>query len=838
MPVNSGYFRLRVPHLDTSVSPAVPHVTNPVVSLLGADGVDVSMPPEIADSDAESEDLIDQVEVEPASDPKDPNPQVSPPKIDFDEFIDPTQRLSDLPPSQDPFLSRGTGSTEKLLRGLDKARKGLASSSSDGNMNHGAGEGLGSLEGSSPLISRKRGQSAIDLGSAHPEEQSTNKMRPKTYSTKSKRANTQSTDLFPDVDLNNEHGSTAATNGMPAHDSTAASMGPPEESIGARERDRPRRVISLLGQSTTEAHHHLSTSTSSVGGYQSINLDFRGSAQGMDVNANPFSVWSQMSADGETASVAMTQVPDRYGNVEQPGTINPAALQNQDIEKDMMTSPERPPDSAILPLDSANSVVTLQGVVEETSHEMGRPSKRRKTDMSNSRATASPAPASARRAASVSTESVSNVSTASSKKRGRKSKASKVAASSPAPMTEAQEQAEPLDDHHAMDPPPSRSKRSRRGTLETSSQVSQDSEPVSNTKRKRKKTKAEESQEQGSPTKNPSSELHLSDEALIGLPKEQYKPRPSRSRSKRSVDDDVPVTESPQVDKQVEDIAAEPEVEAETPKPAKGKGKGTKNKVKRAKTSGVALKKSEPMLSEGEEDILFMDEKPAAVKLNLPPDIGILKKEEKPNNEDEDDDEEVKSGGRAKKNISIEIPAPTTEEQDKTISAAEPKKRGRKPKNRTPSAPTPEPLTDPDDEADKPNANAEARLVLAEKDINATSLPPSSKDKLTYKGKENIAPTPSPTKPPSTTHSSLKSSSTVKSASLYRVGLSKRQSIPSLLRRVDKTKKAPTKVSTTVKEKKVKATDGDGEGVSGDEGDGRARLGLRDKNGELIEWEF
>ena len=792
------------------------------------------MPPEIADSDAESDGLIDEVEADSAAAgtplPDNIASQVSPPKVDFDEFIDPTQRLSDLPASQDSSFGRGTGSTEKLLRGLDKARKYLASSLSDSNMNNGTRGGLGSLDGSSPLLSRKRGQSAIDPGSTSSEQQSSKKKRAKTYSTKSKNANSQSIDLFPDVTLSNEQSPAQEMVDASARDSSTTPMGPPEQQSAPRERDRPRRVISLLEQSMRDPNHHFSTSTSSMGGYQSINLDYRGSGRGFDVNANPFEALSQISVEGEAALGAMTQDPNLYGNAEQADTIDPAALQHQNIEQEMMTSPSRPINPEILDSEAANSDNLTHDVEQEAAHQMARPTKRRKTDMNNtSRSTASPAPAPSRRAASVSAESVSNVSTASSKKRGRKPKASKLAASSPTPDAVAVDLEERAEDIHAMDPPPSRTKRSRRGTMDSSSQVSQDSGPVSNTKKRRKKTKAEEPQDQDSPVKHPSSDLHLSNEEMIGLPKEQYKPRPSRSRSKRSVGDEEAVAESPQDEVQVDNAAPEREAEIETPKPGKGRGKGKKSKVKRAKTSGAALKKSEPMLSDGEEDVVYMDEMPAVVKLDLPPDVGFLKKEEeKPSIEDEDDVDGIQTGGRAAKHISIEIPPPDGLENKPP--AAEPKKRGRKSKKRTPSAPTPEPLTDPEDEVTEANTNANSRAALAEKVTNTPLLPTPT----TAPGKENLNPTPSPTKPPSTTHSPLKTTSTIKAFSRYRVGLSKRQSIPSLLRRVDKTKKAPTKVSTTVKERKVKATDNG----SDDEGDGMAKLGLRDKNGQLIEWEF
>lgn len=59
--------------------------------------------------------------------------------------------------------------------------------------------------------------------------------------------------------------------------------------------------------------------------------------------------------------------------------------------------------------------------------------------------------------------------------------------------------------------------------------------------------------------------------------------------------------------------------EATTKKLKKPKRPLKKTKVKRAKTSASALlKKSEPMLSEGEDDVLWLETKPSQVKLDVP----------------------------------------------------------------------------------------------------------------------------------------------------------------------------------------------------------------------------
>jgi hypothetical protein len=776
------------------------------------------MPVEIADSDDESEILIDQVNGRsdfPAEIAQldGAGPPLSPSKVDFTGFFDPTQRLSELASSGGPPLAQGTGSTEKILRDLEQGRRNLTSSSPNLDM-----------EASSSL-SAKRGRSDVGSASLFGENASAKKKRSKTYNTKSRAFNTQSTELFADIHLPD------AASGVGAHEPTEntqdlTSPSNIQQSDSPRERDRPRRVVSLLN-AVPDAQ--FSTSTSSMGGYQSYNLDFRGSGQGLDINANPFGSISQVSVDEGLASHEPA-AQDTLADAEQMLEFAAAEplMPPKDIQQEMMTSPERPAEPVVA-LGSVDPSMLMLDPRQESSLESERPSKRRKTDLVSSRATASPGPIPPQRAASVSAESVSNVSDSRQpKKRGRKPKNSKLTESSPAPESEAVV-------HHAMDPP-APPNRKRKDVPESSSQASEVSE--SNTKRKRKKSKVEVQQE-SSPVKMPSSELNLSDEQLIGLPKEQYKPRPSRSRSKRSEDPEEPAPNEAE-----NSTMSERPIEDSTPK-STSKSKSKKTKVKRAKTSAFALKKSEAMLSDGDDDVIYMDQKPAAVKLDLPPDVLNVKKEEtKPTIEDDDDEDIVKPAARNTATISVEIPAIRSEAENEK---PEPKKRGRKPNKRTPSAPTPEPFTD--DEAGSPSKadiaasqsqSPQTPAALKDKDPNTNTPAPkttSAKPSAASNNKENITPSnsTSPTKPSpkQQTHSPLKSSSSIRSLTAHRVGLSKRHSIPSLLRRVDKTKKAPTKVSTTVKERKVKA----GEEEEGDE-EGRLRLGLRGKDGELIEWEF
>ena len=72
-----------------------------------------------------------------------------------------------------------------------------------------------------------------------------------------------------------------------------------EEDESSRQHNRPRKVLSLLEKSMSDAPHEISTSRSSMGNYKSINIDFRNTASGREVGANPFGSLSQTSIEDE-----------------------------------------------------------------------------------------------------------------------------------------------------------------------------------------------------------------------------------------------------------------------------------------------------------------------------------------------------------------------------------------------------------------------------------------------------------------------------------------------------------------------------------------------------------
>ncbi len=338
-----------------------------------------------------------------------------------------------------------------------------------------------------------------------------------------------------------------------------------------------------------------------------------------------------------------------------------------------------------------------------------------------------------------------------------------------------------------------------------------------------------------SPAKHTSSGLHSDDDPIGDLPKEQYKPRPSRSRSKRNAEEEMPPP-APSPTKSIRtpikqpqtsqlDDTGQPDEPEDTPLTKLKKEKKRKNKMKRAKTSAAALlKKSDKMLSDGEEDVMWVDTKPATVKMKLPDPLEV--KEEALNTEKVSlEDNEVGPAGAAE--ISVDI-SETEEEPHK----APPKKRGRK-KKTVAEMPV---ASEIDDDSNKIiNASAEAeeaaavgdeapsnhprskastvREALREKDVNTshtatshsinedTSTPqetrPSKDTHTSSAGREESPekqqpplppPTPQPKSNPNSDKSPIKHSPINPTGGKvkYRVGLSRRAAIPPLLKIVRK----------------------------------------------------
>ncbi|KAK5449962.1 hypothetical protein LTS15_008535 [Exophiala xenobiotica] len=799
------------------------------------------MPAEIADSDAES-DFNSPIKKTVANDNvadqaanADPS-QISLSRYDFDQFLDPTQRLSSLSPQH----ADGVPTASELLAGLP-------SGSSELQMAGGLRSTvIRDKESSSAAQGKKRAHSAYQDGSTDLSSNDTTKTmaakRTKTYAHSSKsRGTLQDVDLFAPLDKDGGPRPGASTGHHSSNGSGEKTSGINVDlSIGS---GHPNAAISLLGQSLTGSTHRLSTSSASMGRYESINLDYRNAGQGLDVNANPFGSLSQISSH----ELHHPEESDPYSTSD-PNHEQQMALDTSNLVFERMD--ENMPDQALSALSQSPPCRPLSVNPSNIMQNDGA-----MADIPEDEAVHVEA------VAFVGAEITAPIDTTEAvleklppKKRGRKPKNPRLASKSPAPGA-----MDDVEEFVLPDLPPTN--RSRQGTVDSVySQASQAS--TTNTliqKRKRGKSKqvgdaAEQAMTAAQESPMKQHELNLSDEALIGLPKDQYKPRPSRSRSKRHADEEEPLLQDMLQQTPAKDKVVEFEnTKAETPSGGTAKlsaKKGRKSKVKRAKTSAAALlKRGDPMLSEGEEDVMWMDTKPAPVKLDLPPDLKVLKKETEAGEDEKatvnKTQEEVTSKEDEPK-VTVEIPA---EAKD---TAAAPKKRGRKPKKVQPVSES-KVVEEQDDDTET------SRPVLAEKSTNVSNnIQEKSKDK------EVKAPTVSPLSSPEsgahirsperekdnppaaselatpsknpadngpTTHSPIKPTALSSGKKIiYRVGLSRRQHIPSLLRKVQRDKPPPTVVVRKEKENKKKKNGDDDEGENRDE--------LRGADGMLVEWDF
>lgn len=806
------------------------------------------MPRVIADSDDESDlnsPLKQRVAPENVVGNAAPS-QASLSGYDFDQYyLDPTQRLSSLSPTQ----QRPDMRLRSSVSGIDGTSE--------------------AVDGPATRL-KKRPHSALhntsnDLQGNSGLTEPTSK-KSKVYGHASKSRTVHDIDLFTgvgktSVELQNANSTIPdkIASGQPRSDLSRDT----NATIGSLSTDLtlPSGVLSLIDQSTTDASHRLTTSVASIGRYEFLNLDFRGSGQGLDVHANPFGSLSQVSLDEDPnpteterfASMfrASKDLPQEDYTDQNPASLK-EALRDPFSPDLLQVEPDRATTvhpSRLIQHDGAlpDPVVDRHGPASEVT--MGAPDLPVRSEVA-----------------------LSDPGKPPPEKRGRKPKNSRLSSKSPAPGVLEDADMDELALPHL--PPLG---RSRRGTMDSLSQASQTSATAASS-RKRKRGKSSEVVEgqqreeedqaaESSPRKQPTSELHLSDEALIGLPKEQYKPRPSRSRSKRIVDEEEedsflppPIPEAKHdaiAAAAIADIAGPQEQPPViTPAKAGAKKPGRKSKVKRAKTSAAALlKKPDPMLSEGEDDVVWMDSKPAPVKLNLPPDIKGLKKEAdilKDDKQEAKENDEAEAtmakGGDGK--IIIEIPL-AAEVKD---PVAGPKKRGRKPKKPPQKEETQAVDEESQNDLTRRPALAEKTPNVPSRDVNGYEPRPPTVSPISVCAlqppsaspeKENNPPTDSALTTPAkqttgkgpTKHSpitALNLSSGMKVT--YRVGLSRRQHIPSLLRKVQRDKPLPkVVVRKEPKSKKDVVIDCDGDG----DREGRSCLAtseLRGEDGMLIEW--
>jgi hypothetical protein len=708
--------------------------------------------------------------------------------VNFDDFISQSQSAKD-GSSQLGQTKRSTASTQKHLRNALENRRGSASSSYDraGDMNENATDV--SLPPSA-VGKRKRAHSETGDGHAQKPSSQNRAKRIKTYGANSRRT----------ISTQNMRGSwESAAVEHTMFLGPSAEMLPPqiredEEDIAPQARNGPENTISRFTGSVSSIRNLLSMSRSSMGGYQSFSLDYRG--PGVDIDANPFV--DELSQASVNDGIEHTQADSRKDlSSTVPLSTTPRRPGRDDI------SPFTDDDSQPLPLAETSisvdpSLLTFQP--PEELQMLTSPAVTVAAATSASTFMATSAHESGESQLEVETVSNHTDENTASKKRGHKSKPSRQPShASIQNMTTDQLDDEGFDIGLPKEQYQARPSKSRGSTTEPERHRQPLDDDVPTKKRGRKKSlkAAPKEADHSSPVKLPTSELNLSDEAIIGLPKENYKPRPSRRRSRMIAEDDeasIEVdTSLPSVDpeqpvqsqqsKRSEASHTLEAAEAPTPKPKKGK----KAKVKRAKTSAAGLlKKSEPMISDGEDDVLWMETKPAKVKLDLPADT--LAKKALNDEHVAEPTVTVEASTPAKpleglqesskppnstrsKMVTVEIPARPEKDQ------SEPKKRGRKPK------------AIPVDEEDDPEAKANelttstpasnpSSTILKEKHSN-TTLPHPTPKKTTESS--------SPSKPARITHSPINPSG---GKVLYRIGLSRRSAIPPLLKIVKPPAKA------------------------------------------------
>jgi len=499
------------------------------------------------------------------------------------------------------------------------------------------------------LGGRKRRHTTLDDGAAglgQTSQKRQRKSRAKTYGNKSDCMTSSQTQT------SNEHGDPAwqaerdpsktgyhvssGDDPNEAEDTSypSTSMQPPttsnsraleEEDECPRQRYKPHRALGLIEESMSGTSREISTARSSMGNYESINIDFRGSTTGLDVDTNPFGSLSQISADGgvDDADRENTTLESGLDSLSTSALLATSNLGPSGIYEDLRSwkKYDEMNGGGLLQTPGRPRSIDPMLLYNDLPHDMQllSPSKShaRKSQKMVARTSMSPA---AERSGLLVNRSVSDNALVNgnltSKKGGQKPKSQRFLSGSPGPL---QDERSLNSDGLAIELPKEQYKprpgRSRGATNEMLTKLASP-DATSN------EQKTNES-EQRSPVMQLTNELNLSDEAFVGLPKENYKARPSRSRSKRTiVDGDTvhsdlfPAAEEPPTRSAAIIVEAE---EATTKKLKKPKRPLKKTKVKRAKTSASALiKKSEPMLSEGEDDVLWLETKPSQVKLDVP----------------------------------------------------------------------------------------------------------------------------------------------------------------------------------------------------------------------------
>ncbi|KAK5074617.1 hypothetical protein LTR70_010114 [Exophiala xenobiotica] len=737
--------------------------------------------------------------------------------LDFDTFLSPTQRISSYDGNHDTS-HESISSTDRFLNEVEPA---LAES----HINADGGEGMmGGKSGKSQKTSKKRSRTQHDDGTS-PRDNASAQKRTKSNTMSSSQIDFAA--LTASAEMVSVEERTQYTE--PLDLSLAGSISNDDIANG--------HAVQSYTPHTTFFGANLqggTTSRSSMGNYQSFTID--PNALNLDYNKiNPFGSLTQASFDGdidteETRALAGIFTRPASDRADTEVLMNLQEMQTVDAPEQLIAQEEPPQGSpSFSPItnpDDNNSnlePVVPEQALDEHVHTVEEPSK--------------PAP----------------------KKRGRKPKQKKP----DDPIVNDQNDLGELhtDDHHGR-------RTIRAGTVDSVSNVSEVSQATTSSKtgRKQKTKKSDMAPPEVLSKKLPSSDLGLDKKEVIGLSPERYVPRPSRRRGRAepeptsdfaSAEPDEPTLQSPTPE--LPDKAV----------PASGK-KGKKSKVKRAKTHAAhVLGKSADLLDDDEKEeakeVIFLDEQPAKVKFQPLPELspdrklkteGLVKKLDEAE-ADEDEEETGKSGKRTTR-ITIDVPAlPKSDDHEELPPPVpEPKKRGRKRKK---------PVEVPVEELPAEETQEEERPALVEKDKNApgrktkvqnTEFVEDEKEEVNKensrtKGQEEASekvstPEKSPSTPaPKPAHSPLKrsASTTPLFNARTRIGLSKRHSIPSLLRKVDRNREPPKAIERKEKLNKRQLEEKEQERIAREEAEAEGREYvpsdlMRGKDGLLVEWDF
>ena len=866
------------------------------INIRSGDALDLKMPHEIADSDDEfeielpllkSSKIVGQDDAPPSTeeqDPKDPSDLLL--NVDFDTFLSPTQRISSYDGNHDTTyevntLSHLDSSTDRFLNEVAPVLATSSIAPAESLVDGGRGEmNMGGEPTKKEKTSKKRSRTQHDDGSSARDNSSARK-RTKTYTGAASNGmsgaqmefqamiNGSGDQVASQPDRSKPHGdaSTTDTAELVSIEERTQYTEPLELSLGLSVSNnntdghteiKDLKTVAIQQYTSHQPYtpstsffganlHGGTTSRSSMGNYQSFTID--PSALNMDYNKiNPFGSLTQASLDDTEETKALAGIFRK--NTSGSGS-DPEMLMNN--MQEMQTSPE----------SGSHGVVAPEQLVAQEEQPQGSPSFSPITNPDDDNPDLEAIIPQhdlneAAKAAACHVETVDELSKPPPpKKRGRKPKQKK-ADETAVVMTEDMDELQ-MDELHTA-------RAIRASTVDSVSNISEISQATTGSKagKGRKSKKTEMAPPEVLSKKLPSSDLGLDNKEVIGLSPERYVPRPSKRRGRAEPEPTLDAASAP-ANESSQHAPAQDVIEKETL--AKGK-KGRKSKVKRAKTSAAAiLGRNSDFLDDEEKEeakeVMFVDERPAKVKFQPLPEFSPdrkLKKEIHTEKSIEDDEDFVKSAKRSA-NFTIDVPvlAKSDDHEELPPPVPEPKKRGRKKKV------VEEMVEEPAPQAEE----HQMRSALAEKDVNARGnkarspkSPQNAKlaeeehqdvdkeNSITKTYEESPENASDPTKSVSTpiskpAHSPLKppSSTTSLFNARTRIGLSKRHSIPSLLRRVDRNKERPKAIERKEKLNKRQLEEKEQERIAKEEAEAEGREYvppdlIRGKDGLLVEWDF